>query len=421
MMKKRWISLTAAALAMTAVLAACADSPATAEPGYVGLDAAKETALNDLQLSAADASFTTAELADRNGTAYYELDFTDGTTTYHYAVDAVTGAIIESGTDTAAASAASGPVDEAGAQALALADAGITETDTVYLRVQPDYDDGRLVYDVEFFAGSTEYDYEIDAETGAILSKDYDAEGYVPGTDSGSGTAVDEAGAQAIALADAGITEADTVYLRVQPDYDDGRLVYDVEFFADSTEYDYEIDAATGTILSKDYDAEGYHPTSGGSTTASGTTGGTVDEAAAQAIALADAGVTAADTSYLQVRADYDDGRLVYDVEFYVPSTGVEYDYEIDGTTGAIRDMDSDAEGYTPTQTGSAKSEDEIRAIALAKVPGATASDLRMQLDYDDGRQYYEGSIYYDGLEYEFEIDAYSGAVLSWEVDSIYD
>ena len=341
MMKKRWISLTAAALAMTAVLAACADSPATAEPGYVGLDAAKETALNDLQLSAADASFTTAELADRNGTAYYELDFTDGTTTYHYAVDAVTGAIIESGTDTAAASATSGPVDEAGAQALALADAGITETDTVYLRVQPDYDDGRLVYDVEFFA--------------------------------------------------------------------------------DSTEYDYEIDAATGTILSKDYDAEGYHPTSGGSTTASGTTGGTVDEAGAQAIALADAGVTAADTSYLQVRADYDDGRLVYDVEFYVPSTGIEYDYEIDGTTGAIRDMDSDAEGYTPAQTGSAKSEDEIRAIALAKVPGATASDLRMQLDYDDGRQYYEGSIYYDGLEYEFEIDAYSGAVLSWEVDSIYD
>ena len=60
-------------------------------------------------------------------------------------------------------------------------------------------------------------------------------------------------------------------------------------------------------------------------------------------------------------------------------------------------------------------------AIALAKVPGATASDLWMHLDHDDGRQVYEGSIYYNSMEYEFTIDAYSGAILEWDSESIYD
>ena len=430
---KKMISVAVASLSLAAVLAACASTP-TASPGYVGLDAAKETALAASQMTAADATFTTAQLEDRNGTAYYALDFTDGATNYHYAVDAVTGAVIETSSEAVAgadAAAVSGPVDEAGAQAIALADAGVAEADTAYLRVQLDYDDGVQVYDVEFYvaATATEYDYEIDAATGAIRSKDFDAEGYVPGTGTTTGAAVDEAGAKSVALTDAGVAEADTAYLRVQLDYDDGRQVYDVEFYVASTatEYDYEIDASTGAILSKDFDAEGYVPTAGAAggtttgTTTGTTAGGAVDEAGAKSVALTDAGVAEADTAYLRVKLDYDDGRQVYDVEFYVASTATEYDYEIDASTGAILSKDFDAEGYAPAQTGSAMSEADIRAIALAMVPGATDSDVRMRQEYDDGRMMYEGSIYYDGMEYEFEIDAYSGAVLSWDAEPIFD
>ena len=124
------------------------------------------------------------------------------------------------------------------------------------------------------------------------------------------------------------------------------------------------------------------------------------------------------------VKPDYEDGVAVYEVEFYVASTNTEYDYEIEAATGSIRSYDYDAENYRPGQqgvTGETKSEQEIRDIALAKVPGATEKDIRLKLDHDDGRLLYEGKIVYQGMEYEFEIDAYSGAIQEWDAESIFD
>ena len=132
-----------------------------------------------------------------------------------------------------------------------------------------------------------------------------------------------------------------------------------------------------------------------------------------------------ADTAYLSVKLDYDDGAKIYDVEFYAGST--EYDYEIDAATGTIRSKDFDAEGYTrPADSSSSGTsgvitEAKAQEIALAKVPGATADHIRLHLDEDDGHFLYEGTIFYDSMEYEFEIDAYSGAILEWDAESIYD
>ena len=131
--------------------------------------------------------------------------------------------------------------------------------------------------------------------------------------------------ARKIALADAGLTEADTQYLRTKPDYDDGRSVYEVEFYADGTEYDYEIAAADGAILSKDYDAEGLSYQSGGSTEAA------LTEAEARAIVAERAGVEGA---FRELKLDRDDGRLVYEGEMRDGRT--EYEFEIDAVTGAV-------------------------------------------------------------------------------------
>ena len=59
-----------------------------------------------------------------------------------------------------------------------------------------------------------------------------------------------------------------------------------------------------------------------------------------------------------------------------------------------------------------------VKAIALAKVAGATEADIYgLESEYDDGRLEYEGSIYFGGYEYEFEIDAATGNILAWEID----
>ena len=64
-------------------------------------------------------------------------------------------------------------------------------SDAKFYRVERDNDDGRAVYEVEFYSGNTEYDYEISAETGEILSYDSDIEGWAAqSASSASGGAV---------------------------------------------------------------------------------------------------------------------------------------------------------------------------------------------------------------------------------------
>ncbi len=57
-----------------------------------------------------------------------------------------------------------------------------------------------------------------------------------------------------IALDHAGFKKADVTALYSELDYDDGMLRYEVDFRKDMVEYDYEIDAKTGDILSYDQD-----------------------------------------------------------------------------------------------------------------------------------------------------------------------
>ena len=58
--------------------------------------------------------------------------------------------------------------------------------------------------------------------------------------------------------------------------------------------------------------------------------------------------------------------------------------------------------------------------IALKKVPGANSSHVKeIHLDRENGRMVYEGEIYYNGQEYEFDIDAVTGDIVKWKVDGV--
>ena len=152
--------------------------------------------------------------------------------------------------------------------------------------------------------------------------------------------------------------------------------------------------------------------------------GAGITEDEARSIALEHAGVTAEEATVYRVKADYEDGRAVYDVEFAVGAT--EYDYEIAQEDGAVLSYDSDVEGWTPvsgenqtsSQGAGPVSQEEATQLVLDRVPGAAESDVRIRLDRDDGREVYEGELYYDRTEYEFEIDASTGSFLEWSADS---
>ena len=151
---------------------------------------------------------------------------------------------------------AQGQITEAQAKQVALADAGLTEDQVTFVRSQVDYNDGVMEYEVEFYAGNTEFDYDIDAASGAIRSKDQDCEFYSPSAGQTAGgqavSGVTEEQALEIALNHAGVSKANASYVQVHKDYDDGMEQFDVKFYVGMTEYSYDIDANTGRIV--DYD-----------------------------------------------------------------------------------------------------------------------------------------------------------------------
>ena len=168
-------------------------------------------------------------------------------------------------------------------------------------------------------------------------------------------------------------------------------------------------------------------PTAGQTTTTPAANGQITLEQAKET-ALKHAGLKADAVTFVKAEQDYENGKLVYEVEFVTNDGGkiVEYDYEIDAATGSVVSYDYDAENYTP-QSGNAASgatidEATAKQTVLNKVPGATAANIyEWKLDFDDGRWEYDGKIVYNLMEYDFTVDASSGAVTEWDVESIFD
>ena len=137
-------------------------------------------------------------------------------------------------------------ITEDEAKNIALTDAGVTEADVTGIRVKLDKDNGVWEYEVDFYAGDMEYDYDIDAATGTIRSKDTEIEDDFPVAPP-EGTVISEEEARDIVLENVpGAVEDD---IRIHLDKDDGKYVYEAELVQDETEHEFEIDAETGKVL----------------------------------------------------------------------------------------------------------------------------------------------------------------------------
>lgn len=172
-------------------------------------------------------------------------------------------------------STAAAAISETEAQNIALEDAGLNQNDVSFTKTNLDRDDGRSQYDIEFIASAdnTKYDYEIDAESGAILSVDRETgrngnttsnssqqnnttqqqQNTTTGPQAAGEITADEA--KSIALQHAGLAEADVLYANVEYDRDNGHNEWSVDFATQNTEYDYEINAADGSILKSEKEA----------------------------------------------------------------------------------------------------------------------------------------------------------------------
>lgn len=163
--------------------------------------------------------------------------------------------------------------------------------------------------------------------------------------------------AKSAAFAHAGLDAAQVTMGEVDFDYEDGRMVYELEFYANGAEYEYDIDASTGAVVKFSQEggrtqtgsstgsggASGNVPSGAGSGTAQSGAGGTatdIGREAALAAALNHAEVSQDQVYDLEVKREYDDGRLEYEIEF--KTGGWEYEYTISAADGAILDYERD-------------------------------------------------------------------------------
>ena len=141
------------------------------------------------------------------------------------------------------------------AKEIALRHLGVTSNQVAFKKVEMDFDHGIQMYDVEFYYNNREYDYEVNASNGDILS--YNNEGNNQSNNQGnlnSAVNISVEEAKEIALKHLGVTSNQVAFKKVEVDFDDGIQMYDVEFYYNNREYSYEINASNGDILSYDQD-----------------------------------------------------------------------------------------------------------------------------------------------------------------------
>ena len=317
-------------------------------------------------------------------------------------------------------------IGEEQAKAAACAHAGVTQEQVSFSTTELDCEAGLFVYEIEFIVDQTEYDYDIDARTGAVVKYSSETYGEAQSSAAGNAAYIGEAQARAAAFAHAGVSASDATAVQAKLDIDDGQAKYEIVFFVGTTEYDYDIDARTGAVLKAEREtysspAGGASPDSGsGSSGSASSASGYIGEDRARSIALEHAGVSASEASGITVKLDRDDGRVEYEVKFLAGTSS--YDYEIDATTGAIckaeREEKGGSAGSSGSSSGSSSSdyigESRAKSIALghAGVSASEASGMRVKLERDNGHMEYEVEFSVGRREYEYEIDAVTGKIL---------
>ena len=214
----------------------------TGAPGMpIGMTAALEAAARYAGLTTADITDADPEL-DENP-AHYEVEFqVPGKGELEYKVEAYTGQVLSGPANVTPSVPAAGDVGLEAAKSAALKHAGLSTA--VFTKAERDYDDGRLEYELEFHTDSAAYEVTVDAATGRVL--DYEKENLRGST---GGTDIGAQAAKSAALRHAGLSEGQVQELQVEWDSEHGRAVYEVEFKSGGMEYEYVIDAATGSVL----------------------------------------------------------------------------------------------------------------------------------------------------------------------------
>ncbi len=307
-------------------------------------------------------------------------------------------------------------IGEAKAKEIALSKAGAAEKDVSALKIELDWENGIMIYDVEFDFNSYEYDFNINAETGEIIKSEKEPE-----------------------IGSAGTGNNATGNTNTNSGTNNGGSNSGGEAGNNNNN--------NGNTSSGNSNNGGGNTGSTEQTTAKPANGNSyIGEAKAKEIALNHAGVTASQIRDYECKLDRENGTVVYEVSF--ETNQYEYEYDINAATGKIiksdKETNDDYRRSTNAQTTS-KTEPTTRTPAPAPAPttsapsssggyigeakakeaalnhaGVDASKIygyECELEREHGLVVYEISFNFGYYEYEYDINAVTGAIVKYDKD----
>lgn len=142
-------------------------------------------------------------------------------------------------------------MSEEEAKAIALQRVGKSSDEVTFTRVRMDRENGITVYEVDFYDTEKEYEISIDIDTKEIINYQEDYF-HTHHNNSNTTTTNDYIGverAKEIVLNHTGLNSSDVTFHKVELDVDYSIATYEIEFYYQYFEYEYELNATTGEIL----------------------------------------------------------------------------------------------------------------------------------------------------------------------------
>lgn len=260
------------------------------------------------------------------------------------------------------------------------------------------------VYELEFRTDTHEYEAEISL-TGQVLK--FEADPLSPDVLPETKDFITLEAAKKIALESAGLANrSGAVFVKEEFDRKEGK--YELEILWGGYEYEIDVNAATGAVMKSETEAT--------KRTAPDTSLRKITLEEAKALVLKDLNLKEA----VFDKEEYDAYEEEYELELTV--SGFEYEYTVSAYDGTILKRDWDKKEMAkatpaPQAESSFIGTDKAKSLALkhAGLAGKAVSYKEAKLDRDDGRYVYEIEFVYEGMEYEYEVDALTGKILKSE------
>ena len=214
------------------------------------------------------------------------------------------------------------------AENFAFVDAGVLPEDAKDIDTEFEYERGSFIYEIEFTAGDTKYEYKIDSESGEVLNKETEKIKQPAGSAQNAQQPTEDT--------------QPAENMQNEQTAENAQNGNAAEKPSGNSRVNSSANTGKSSANSSGKTGKSSGSSSGKSNSSSGSKSSSVISVEkAKEIALKKAGLSASQVTFEKAKLDKEDGKLVYEIEFYIKGK-TEYEAEVDAYTGAILEYEAE-------------------------------------------------------------------------------